>query len=515
MPEYLRALAVILSFATAVFLLAKAPACAVATRVEDFERRRNLWFATTLIAFVAHNFWVYIIGVAAVLLFGVQRERNKVAMFFFLLLALPPISQDIAGIAGIRHFFSIDYIRLLALCVLLPAFGSLRKEEGVEPFGKALADQLLVSYILLNFVLMLPVSTFTHTLRYVFYAFTDIFLPYYVVSRSIKDVQAFRDGLMSFVIAALVLSAVAIFEYGKHWLLYGTLVDALGVHWAGGGYLERETVLRAQGTAGQPIPLGYVFAVAIGLLLFFKPLVRNVAVWTLAISLIAGGLAASLSRGPWLGAAAIVLVFVAAGPRPVVRLAMLSLIATMALAALLQNSAGYKLLEYLPFVGTIDEGGVTYRQRLFEIAMNVILERPFFGAYDYIYSPAMQELKQGQGIIDIVNSYLGVALSSGLVGLSLFVGFFVTIVLGILQTMRAVADRKTELFVLGQTLFACLVGILVMIATVSSISFIPVIYWSLAGLGVAYIRMLRRAKAFASPRIAEIPSARRAFTTQQ
>lgn len=41
-------------------------------------------------------------------------------------------------------------------------------------------------------------------------------------------------------------------------------------------------------------------------------------------------------------------------------------------------------------------------------------------------------------------------------------------------------------------LLATLIGILVIIFTVSSITFIPVVYWSVAGLGVAYIQMVRR-----------------------
>jgi hypothetical protein len=39
-------------------------------------------------------------------------------------------------------------------------------------------------------------------------------------------------------------------------------------------------------------------------------------------------------------------------------------------------------------------------------------------------------------------------------------------------------------------LLSTLLGILVILLTVSSISVIPVIYWSVAGLGVAYARML-------------------------
>ena len=73
MPVHLRALVVILVLATAVLAFVKAPACALAITPKDFERRRNLWFAITLAAFLAHNFWIYIIVVAALLLLAAQR----------------------------------------------------------------------------------------------------------------------------------------------------------------------------------------------------------------------------------------------------------------------------------------------------------------------------------------------------------------------------------------------------------------------------------------------------------
>ena len=103
----------------------------------------------------------------------------------------------------------------------------------------------------------------------------------------------------------------------------------------------------------------------------------------------------------------------------------------------------------------------------------------------------MQELKQGSaGFIDLVNTYVAVALSSGLVGLSLFAGFFIAVGTGIFRSFLQARDPEGELRLLGRALFATLAAILIMIFTVSSITFIPVVYWAVAGLGVAYARML-------------------------
>jgi O-antigen ligase/polysaccharide polymerase Wzy-like membrane protein len=493
MPEHIRALMVILVLASGVFALAKAPACAVAMEPADFARRRNLWFAVTLVAFLAHNFWVFIIAAVVLLLFVVPREPNKLALYFFILFAIPPVTKEISGLGGIRYFFDMDYLRLLSLAVLLPAFISLRRQPDVEPFGRMLPDKLLAAYLGLNLLLMLPVSTFTGTLRNgVFYAFIDVFLPYYVASRSVRSIQAFRDVLMAFAVGALILSAVAAFEFAKHWLLYSSLEQALGAGWGYGKYLGRgdESTLRALGSTGHPIPLGYVITVAIGFLLYLQRVVPNRLAWTLGLLLLGMGLIAPLSRGPWVGAATMLLMFTVLIPSLRMRFAMLALIIAAISPLFLDSSLGDNIIEYLPFVGHIEEGNVTYRKRLLEVSVEVILQNPFFGASDYIYSPAIQELRQGQGIIDVVNSYLAVGLGSGLVGLSLFVGFMMAVAIGAFKRMNAIHDRDSEHYRVGAALISAFTAILLMITAVSSISVIPVIYWCAAGLCVSYARLV-------------------------
>jgi hypothetical protein len=516
MPEYLKALVVILGLAGAVFALAKNPVCAGAMSESDFERRRNLWLAVTLIAFLAHNFWLYIVFVAFLLLLVGGKESNKLAMFFFLLFAIPAVNSEIGGIGGIRHFFNIHYIRLLALVILVPAFLAIRRDA--EPFGRLMPDKLIGAYMILNFLLMLSASTFTNTLRHaVFYVFIDTFLPYYVASRSLKRLEDFRDVSMAFVIGALVLSAVGIFESARHWLLYAPLQDALNIRWGYGNYLSRVEggELRAQGSTGHPIAFGYVTAVAASLLFYLRGSVANKLAWSLGMVFLIAGLVLSVSRGPWVGAVTMVLVFVISGKSPVSALLKLGLAVLVITPVLLESSLGQTIVDHLPFIGTIEEESVNYRQRLLEISVQVILQNPFFGAFDYIYSPAMQDLTQGEGIIDIVNTYLGIGLASGLVGLSLFSGFFLAVAIGVFKAMSCLSDKTEERYILGRALLAVLSGILVIIFTVSSISVIPVIYWCIAGLGVAYARVLAPRNAAAPTGAAEgsfgLPSASRYF----
>lgn len=492
MPEELRTLIVILVLATVVFAFAKAPACALASTTADFEGRRNLWFAITIATFLAHNFWIYIVLVAMLLFFLVPREKNKLALYFFILFAVPPISNEIAGVGGIRLLFGIDYIRLLALMVLLPTFLSLRKQKDTERIGRAIPDKFLVAYLIYQFILFSDGTSSTNLMRRgVFYPFIDVLLPYYVASRSIKTLEGFRDVLMSFVVAALVLSAVGFFEFTRHWLLYSPLEQALGIRWNMGNYMTRDDSLRAVASTGESISLGYAIAVAIGLLLYLKKLVPNARSLALGIGLLIAGLISPLSRGPWLGAAVMLLLFILISPRSGRRLVQLALIGVVATPLILVTPVGNKIISYLPWIGTVESSTVTYREALIRSSLDVIFRNPFFGIYNYFNAPEMQVLKHGsRGFIDMVNSYLGIALSQGLVGLSLFLGVFITVIFGIFKAMKRLTDNGDERYVLGQALLSVLIGILVIIGTVSSISIIPIVYWSVAGLGVAYARLL-------------------------
>ncbi|MGF0238606.1 O-antigen ligase family protein [Rhodococcus sp. IEGM1300] len=493
MPEHFRALVVILVLAGIVFTLARGAAADLIS-YNDYTRRRNLWFVLTLAAFISQSFWVYAGIAAIVLILAGKRERNPVALFFLLLFLIPPAPAEIPGFGLINYFATLNHVRLLGLCVLLPAFLRLRKQAGTLKFTSTWPDKLLLAYLVLTSLICLRETTPTDTLRQMLYLFIDVFLPYYVASRALKNLSDFKDALFGFVLAAMVLAIIGLVEFVRHWLLYSALINALGLHWEMTSYLNRGGSLRASATTGQAIALGLVISVSIGFYLFLQEAVRSKWQRRLGALLLAGGLFAPLSRGPWIGTATLLIVFIATGRKAVKRLIMLALAGVLALPVLAIVPGGQKVLDLLPFIGTVEVENITYRQRLFDTALLVIQRNPLLGSFDYRHAPEMQAMIQGEGIIDIVNTYIGIALSFGLIGLALFVAFFVTVLLGIRKTMHTYPNKDDEARRLGRALFATLAGILVTIVTVSSITVIPIVYWSVAGLGVAYMQLARSLK---------------------
>lgn len=495
MPEYLRALIVILVLATAVFAFAHRPAFAL-VGAKDFKRRRNLWYALTLAAFFSHSFWIFVFIAIPLLAYAFWRETNIPALFFFVLFVLPTNTVPIPGMGLINFFFELSYLRLLELFILLPAFFILIRKRDTLSFGRAGPDMLLIAYMLLSLLLSFREGTLTNSMRYVFYLFIDVFLPYFVISRSLKNMQHFREASLSFVLAVMICALVAVFESARHWPLYQGVLGPLGLtnEYAGsfGFFIHRDGMLRATATAGQPIALGYLVAVGLGLYLFLQQSIKQRYIRWLGTVLLTAGLIASLSRGPWLGAAVLLIIYFASGPNAIPRLAGMALVSVLAFSLIAMLPIGERVVNLLPFIGKTEAGSIEGRQTLLEVSIRVIERHPWLGSVDYLEAPELQSMRTGLGIIDIVNSYLQIALGTGLVGLGLFVGFFAMTLFGIFRAMRFVRKKSSEERLLGRTLLATLSSILLIIFTVSSITIIPIVYWSVAGLSVAYAQMVRK-----------------------
>ena len=373
-------------------------------------------------------------------------------------------------------------------------------------------------------LLLMRDTTTTDAMRMVIRNFTDIFLPYYVASRSIKNLQQFKEVLAAFVIAAMVAGLMAMFEYSRFWLLYANLKGYLGVPWEMGSYLGRGDNLRALVTLGQPIILGYVMLLALGFYLFTSKSASSRPLRYLGWGIILGGLYVPLSRGPWVGAVVLIIIYIMISPNKIKNLTKVAAASALSIVALNIIPSGQKLINLIPFIGETEVENVDYRVRLIDAAFVVFQHYPIFGTTKFKEELAALGMTQGEGIVDIVNQYLWIVLERGLIGLILFVGFFSIIIFQLFIHLNKTTEGNNDTLLLGRTLFASLVATMVTITTVSGILVLPIIYWSLGGLGIAYYRMIEMQKAveqerdFKSYRLAfdvmpALPSSKLVFST--
>ena len=480
---------------------------------ENFARRRNAWLALTVLAFLTPSFWLYALLGGLVIAYATSKDDNPGALYLMLLLAVPPLSYTISGLGFINQLFQLDHLRLLSLACLLPVAVRLANAANAryrqpDPSRKShwsVADGLVVAYVVLQLLILMPYESVTASMRRSFLLSIDILLPYYVLSRSCSSPHKIQDAMASFALAMVVLTPLALFESFKGWLLYSGIEEEWG-YTNLISYLRRDDLLRAQVSGGQAIVFGNAAAVALGFWLFLQSRIPSRTLAWIGGLALAATLAATISRGPWVGAALTVVAFLLIGPGAAGRTAK-ALALTLAVGGVLAMTPwGEKIVYYLPFVGTGDEGSVTYRQRLAEISWNLVMQQPFFGVPGFI--SYMEEMRTGEGIIDLVNTYATIALSFGLTGLALFAGVFIDVLVRCLRTLRSLAQSAPEMSLMGSSLFATTLGALLIIATVSNYLSIPYLYWSLAGLCAAYARMGRQVVAVAAvrePRLMPMP----------
>jgi O-antigen ligase len=101
---------------------------------------------------------------------------------------------------------------------------------------------------------------------------------------------------------------------------------------------------------------------------------------------------------------------------------------------------------------SVEAENVDYRRTLIDVAFDAIRASPWFGGID-IYGGGKCKSQSSRGFHRVVNSYVGILLTSGFVGLFLFLGFFATICLGVYGT-KQIGDSTDERRLLGRALLA-------------------------------------------------------------
>jgi hypothetical protein len=498
MPSLYKALVAVMVVTVLMFLMAR-PLLRRFMADADFTVRRNVWLGLTLAAFLIPNYWAYVLVACVILAYGVKRDTNPAALYVFLLLAMVPIGLYLPTLGVVNQILLLDHLRLLSLVVLIPVALRLRRSPdapaaygqlpGTADRSRLPADVLILLYAALQVLVLWPHESLTATMRRVVLIGLDVWLPYYVLSRSCRTRESIVEVMAAFTLLMFVLTPLAVLESVRHWLLYAGLQEQWGTAQVI-NYLSRGNYVRAQLTAGHSIVLGYAMMIGFGFWLFLQSRIASLGWRGLAMLTLLVGMAMPSARGPWLGALLLVLVFLALGPNRGSRtfkfFGALVLLSVIALA----TPYGDRIIERLPFIGSLDAGAVSYRQNLAATSWLLIQQNPWLGTPGYL--AYLEDLRQGQGIIDLVNAYAGIALGYGLVTLAAFVGFFALIVTGCARGARSLVRIDPDLTLLGASLAACLVGTLFVIATVNLYLSVAYLTWSLAGLGVAYMGVARK-----------------------
>ncbi len=479
--------------AAAIFRLAK-PIALRFSSPEDFSRRRNAWFVLTAASFLSPNFWIFaLVAIIALTIVG-RKDSNPGALYLFLLSVVPAISFTIPMV-GISRLFDINNYILLSIVLMVPAALRMRRSKEFQASRRLrMMDALLLCYGILTafFYLQPEISrgvlaafTFTDAVRRAFVFFIETYVPYWVISRSILNRRVLIEDFAAFVLACTLMAGVAVFEGSSHWLLFGELAQRWGQGYSFSSYYWRGSSLRAASSAGHPLVLGYLLAIAFGFWLYLQSLALPTR-YRIGVTLLLWlGLVATYSRGPWLIACCIFLVYFLLMPRAWSRLFKAAAIAAIFTVVVSFTPLGDKIVNALPFFSTsTEDSSVVYRRRLFDRTWEVIQESPILGDQDALLK--LQDLRQGEGIIDIINTYVNVLLATGFVGLSLLLGFILMGAVKAWVLSRRFAGTDAEFSMMGASLVACILGTLLMMIDGSFGSGLERTFYVLAAFASGY-----------------------------
>ena len=449
----------------------------------------SCWLLVSLSSLAIGDFWAYLGFLSlCILIFSKKTSLSGLKLFMLLVCAVPFFEKDIPGIGPLERLFSLNHYKVLALLILLPLAWTSRPESNAT-FRKYI-DVMVTTLFLLTAILVMRVTTPTDTIRLGLDLLLVMYLPYIAMSRAVASVRDIREIMVAYTLPFLAISLIGVFEYWKGWHVYDTPHTLWAIEWSDYGYLFRFDHLRAYvSVSGGPIVFAYCILIAMGFLLAFwrrsMPVIYALVLYAILIF----GLLSSQSRGPMIGVFVMVLVFFFSSRKHLKMGLQFMILGLVALPLLFLSPLGQKILSKVSPGASEESANIDYRAQLLDTSMIVIGRNPIFGSADFVDQLAALGMVQGDGIVDVVNTYLQVALSTGLVGLTLFIGIFLLILVRLFRILQMLPPDEDELEQIGRALLATLVGLLITIFTVSSMGQIPMLYWALAGLAVSYERV--------------------------
>ncbi|MBK7614779.1 MAG: O-antigen ligase family protein [Burkholderiales bacterium] len=411
---------------------------------------------------------------------SMQAEGQGALYAYALLIVLcPPISLPLDLPGQGMYLLRLTPPRLLALTLLLPLTLRLWNAPRTQaiPAWLRLSDAAVLLFALLSLGRQTD-PTVTVVVRTTIETVLDSLLPYYVLSRATVDSVVRTRMLSFFLLGASFQAVVGVMEGLTHHQFYSPLQYLYNVSWQTSLSQSRGDWLRAQAAFVGALPLAVLLLFAGGIWAVLRPTIRSVK-YDLVGLVLACGLALTFGRAAWLSAFAMVISWAALRALNGRQYLLLALGLALTLGVAWAQGMGEVVTQF--FIGAFGSTGneafnILYRKELLDASLALIKQSPWWGVGDVFQQLAY--LKQGEGIIDFVNTYLVVTLNVGLVGLVLFlVPFGVTLWMGAKQ-------HQGQAQILGKEApvwLALTVAIMAMVFTVSPISIIqPLLIWTVA-----------------------------------
>ena len=359
---------------------------------------------------------------------------NKIAYFFGIVFSM----SYFGGVhlnPGV-DLGSLTHPRVLIITVLLPLVIFTPPDRDVRRFN--LIDAITLGFFAWIILINLRIPSITGMLRQDLWLIIDFLIPYFAIRRYSNNY-----GLLLAALAFSLFSqsAIGVAEAVLKWHLHTEVEGIAGfADPVSGAYKYRGSFLRAHASYMNALIFAlfanFAFACSIIYLRKIGISIPNtyskLAAWG-AVGITALGTASTGSRAGISGSVIIVL---------------LSFILLWAIQRRRNPKKALVVVVIAFGVGLLTVGQefllkeFPYRMRLLDVGGEVIMSNPLVGNQYFIEDPRMQVLHLGEGIIDIVNTYLDIALNYGLPAMILFIIAILCCLSRLYDSLRFVSDEK-------------------------------------------------------------------------
>ncbi len=442
-------------------------------------RLAQTYAALAALAFLVPNNLVSLALAGMVMAFFAPKAiTERVAFFVATLPALPIYHNATVPFPGLNYLIDINFGMISILVVLTPTLFMKTKAPPSKSFGMITA--MVIGFVLLISLLDFRILPFTSVLRSSFTNIVTMGVTYLAVSRAIRTREDFDMMLRAVLASIIFVAAIGLVSFLREWNFYTQLFDGLGFV----RFADYRFGLRVQSTLMTTL-VGYMMAFGAILVHHFmtQKKVRGLQAYSL-LALFLFVLLVSGSRGAYASALAMFGAYAAYRIVPgLVRILMFPSAAIFTIVIVGWFGSGR-----IDQLTAVDQYGTfEYRIKLFRAGLKQIRENFFFGSGNFIESPNFAHLVQGQGIIDIVNTYLQIALEFGVIALFLFVAPFVIAIRALSRNCAYAARFKDvdsgHVAKSSAVMIAALIAFLLMIMTVSDRSYL--IHYAFIFLGFA------------------------------
>ncbi|MFW2829064.1 O-antigen ligase family protein [Sphingomonas sp. ID0503] len=373
-----------------------------------------------LAGFLLHSILLMLIVCTVVSAVTARNRTDALVQFLLYYVLLPDIRYEWS--VGSTYLFTVFLHHAFTLAFLI----NLQRFPADQPARRGMsAEDAVMAFLIFMFaVAWTRFPSVTIAGRQIVDTVINLVIPYLALRSTIRTEGSLQRLILAIVAAAVILSVYTAYEYRFGWVLFGQITGNFEYATSFNANLSiRNGALRASASFLNPLALASFLSLAVLGAGVSRRDFNGTVPWIGTCLVILYGLYTTQSRGNtvMLGLGILILLLTrrqigTAAALMATGLAAYAASATMSVGG--RDAALFGTDTRVVYAGKVYSD---YRGLLLDRGVDEIRKHPLTGQTFEDTLASLQDIKQGEKIVDLVNFYLNVALVSGLPGLLIFV----------------------------------------------------------------------------------------------